>query len=388
MSSWRAFPVSGLRLFALLPTVALKTGTESKRSGMNHTVIMAGGSGTRFWPASRKATPKQLLRLVGDRTMIQMTSDRVHAVSPTSQQWVVTNAVQAEKVKTQLPEIPAEQVLVEPAARNTAPCVGLAAIHLLARDPNATMLVLPADQVIQPNELFCEAASRAFQMVEENPQTLALFGVVPTYPAVGFGYIERGESLGDGAFQVSSFREKPDLETARSYVDSGTFYWNCGIFVWRASTIMEMLKTFEPEIERGLQVIAKSIATDQYDDVVSEVFPELPSISIDYAVLERASDIAVIEAPFEWDDIGSWQALPRLNGADEAGNTVDGDHIGVATENCIIRAPAGHTVASFGVNSLIIVHTPDVTLVADRNDETGVKRLVEELKARGMEDLM
>lgn len=355
---------------------------------MYHTVIMAGGSGTRFWPESRKATPKQLLRLVSDRTMIQMTSDRVVAVSPPEQQWVVTNEVQAAKVRQQLSEVPAEQVLVEPAARNTAPCIGLAAIQLLARDPDATMLVLPADQVIRPDAAFCSAADRAFQLVESDPETLALFGVPPTYPAVGFGYIERGQSIGNSAFNVASFREKPDLDTAEKYVSAGTFYWNCGIFVWKAATIIQLLEQYEPEIAAGLQSIAKTIGTDSYDSTVAEIFPTLPSISIDYAVLERATKIAVLEASFEWDDIGSWQALPRINGADEHGNTIDGPHVGIETTNSIIRTPADHTITTFGVDSLIVVHTPDATLVADRNDETGVKQLVEELKRRGLESLL
>lgn len=355
---------------------------------MNHAVIMAGGAGTRFWPESRQAMPKQLLRLVGNRTMIQMTSDRVCHVAPAAQQWVVTNAVQAAKVCEQLVGVPNEQVLVEPAARNTAPCVGLAAIHLLAQDPAATMIVLPADQVISPDAELCRAVQAACKVVESTPERLVLFGIRPTFPSVGYGYIERGDEITEAMYQVASFREKPDAATAQSYLDAGSFYWNCGIFVWKAATILSLIAEFEPKIAEGLHEIASSIGTDAYGAVVADVFPTLPSISIDYAVLERASDIAVLEAPFEWDDVGSWQALPRLNGADADGNTIDGPHVGISTTNSIVRSPDGHTIATYGVDSLIIVHTPDATLVADRNDETGVKQLVAALAERGLESLL
>lgn len=355
---------------------------------MNHTVIMAGGSGTRFWPESRQATPKQLLRLAGDRTMIQMTSDRVRAISPAEQQWIVTNALQAGRVAEQLADVPSEQILIEPAARNTAPCVGLAAIHLLAKDPTATMLVLPADQVIQTNAQFCQAASGAIAAVEDAPDSIVLFGVKPTFPSVGYGYIERGDAVGESLYRVESFREKPNEATAQQYLDDGRFYWNCGVFVWKAATILDRLQEYEPEIFAGLDTIAKTIGTNRYESTVAEVFPTLPSISIDYAVLERAASICVMEAPFEWDDIGAWQALPRLLGTDENGNTIDGPHVGRRTTNTIVRSPQGHTVATFGVDSLIIVHTPDATLVADRNDETGVKQLVEAIRSQGLEELL
>ena len=355
---------------------------------MLHAVIMAGGSGTRFWPESRKARPKQLLRLLGDRTMLQTTCDRVADLAGPDRQWVVTNAVQADPVRGQLPDVPASHVLVEPAARNTAPCVGLAAAHLLAEDPEAVMAVMPADHVVRPPGKLRDALVAAAGHVEANPDSLVLFGVRPTYPSVGYGYIERGGAIDAGRFRVASFREKPDETTAAEYVDSGRFDWNCGIFVWRAAAILDRLREFEPGIAAGLAEIAAAIGTPEYDAVVERVFPTLNSISIDYAVLERAADIVVQEAPFEWDDIGAWQALPRLQGEDADGNTVDGPHVGLDTRGCIVRAPEGHTVATAGVENLIIVHTPDATLVADRGDETAVKRLVQELERRGLGDLL
>ena len=355
---------------------------------MLHSVIMAGGSGTRFWPESRKRTPKQLLKLVGDRTMLQTTSDRISDLIPPPRQWVVTNAVQADACRAQMPDLSPGHVLVEPAARNTAPCVGLAAVHLLKEDPDAVMAVMPADHVVSPSEAIREGLDSAAAYVREHPQTLLLFGVAPSYPAVGYGYIERGEELVDGTFRVASFREKPDEATAQRYLDSGSFYWNCGIFVWRAATILEELRRHEPEMAAGLDEIAAAIGTGDAEAVVSRVFPTLNSTSIDYAVLERSEAIVVREAPFQWDDIGAWQALPRLHGSDDRDNTVDGDHVGVDTRNCIIRATGGRTIATAGVSDLIIVQTQDATLVADRGDETAVKTLVEELRRLGREDLL
>ena len=278
---------------------------------MLHAVIMAGGSGTRFWPQSRTKMPKQLLKLAGDRTMIQQTVDRCDSLIAGAQTWVVTNHAQVDPTCGQLPDIPPGNVLVEPSARNTAPCVGLAAIHTLRQDPDAVMFVMPADHVIGPADVFQNAARRAVELVKEDADRLVLFGVPPTYPSTGYGYIERGESLGtDGAYHVASFREKPPQVTAQEYIDSGRFYWNCGIFCWKASTILDELKQHEPEMYARLMTLGEAIGTPEYDDVLSAEFPQMNSIAIDRAVLERSSRVCVIEAPFQWDDVGSWLAVP------------------------------------------------------------------------------
>jgi len=352
---------------------------------MLHAVIMAGGSGTRFWPQSRQKLPKQLLRLAGDRTMIQQTLDRCGDLIQPAQSWIVTNAVQAEQTRQQLPELPADNVLIEPAARNTAPCVGLAAIHALKRDPEAIMFVMPADHVIGPNEVFQAAAKKAVAVVEADPSRLVLFGITPDFPATGYGYIERAAPLDgvDGAFEVQAFREKPELAVAEQYLKSGSFYWNCGIFCWKAATILEQLKQNEPDTWNRLQTLMQAIDTENYDSVLADQFPQMNSISIDYAVLEQAKGVAVIEAPFSWDDVGSWLAVPRLSGSDENGNTTDGKHTGVDTKNCIVRSTDDHLVATLGVEDLIIVHTPDATLVARRDDSERIKELLDQLKQQG-----
>lgn len=331
--------------------------------------------------------PKQLLRLGGDRTLIQTAFDRTQPLIDAEQTWVVTNVAQAELTRTQLPEVPGRQVLVEPCGRNTAPCIGLAAIHLLARDPDASMVVMPADHVITPAMEFQNGVRQAVTLVDEDPQRLVLFGIKPEYPAVGYGYIERGDSLpGDSpAFNVASFREKPDRETAEHYLATGQFYWNCGIFVWRAQSIVEALKRFEPEIHQRLVKLAGHIGTQGWQTALEKEFTEMKSISIDFAVLERAERICVLEAPFSWDDVGAWRAIERLSNPDESGNTVDGVHVGLDTSGCIIRATDDHLVATIGLEDMIVVHTPDATLVAPKNDENAVRRLVDQIRAAGLD---
>ena len=356
---------------------------------MLHAVIMAGGSGTRFWPQSRSTLPKQLLKLAGRRTMIQETVSRVTPWITPDRAMVVTNAIQADETTRQLPDVPVENILVEPAARNTAPCVGLAAVHLLEKDPDAVMLVMPADHVIGPTEVFRQAVERAQRIVTEQPGQFVLFGVPPTYPSTGFGYIERGEALGGAgemAFQVAAFREKPDEATARRYMESGQFYWNCGIFVWRAEQILAAIARYEPEMHDHLVQIREKIGHVDYEAALQSEFPKMKSISVDYAVLERARDVCVLEAPFEWDDVGSWQALTRLLGTDNDKNTIDGLHVGIETRGCTVRDTTGtHLIGTLGVEDLIIVHTPDATLVARKGDENAVKKLIELIRERGYE---
>lgn len=358
---------------------------------MLHAVIMAGGSGTRFWPQSRQRTPKQLLRLAGDRTMIQQTLDRCKAWVEPSCTWVVTNDVQAAATSQQLPEIPSSNVLVEPAARNTAPCVGLAAIQILQRDPEGLMLVLPADHVIRPELAFASAAQRAVEIVERNPSRLVLFGVTPSFPSTGYGYIERSsmlESESPRVFEVRAFREKPHQSLAEQYLREGRYFWNCGIFCWKAQTIVDLLKQFEPDVHAGLMRIDEGIRSGRGSKVVHAEFPLLKSISIDYAVLERAPDVVVIEAPFHWDDVGSWLSLARLNGADTEGNTVDGPFCGVDTQGCIIRTTDDHLVATLGLRNLIIVHTPDATLVADAAQSERIREVLSQLEKQDRKEFL
>jgi mannose-1-phosphate guanylyltransferase len=353
-----------------------------------HAVIMAGGSGTRFWPESRRGHPKQFLKLSGERTLIQATLDRCARFIPPVGHWVVTNQNHAEETQRQLPGLTTAQILLEPCGRNTAPCIGLAAIQLLAIDRDPLMLVVPADHVISTDEQFQQAVEAAVKIVDQEPQTFVLFGIKPNSPSTGFGYIQRGQAMGNRAYRVQAFREKPDLATAEKYLASGDYYWNCGIFVWRARAILDALHAFVPEISDRLKTLQQAVGKLNWPQALAAEFPQMTSISIDYAVLERSSDVCVLEAPFAWDDVGSWQALARGRGGDADGNTIDGLFSGVKVTDSIVRSTADHLVAAYGVDQLIIVHTPTATLVANRHDENALRELIAEIERQGLSEYL
>jgi mannose-1-phosphate guanylyltransferase len=360
---------------------------------MLHAAIMAGGSGTRFWPASRGALPKQLLNLAGERSMLQQTVDRLGDLVSPDRTLILTNVRLADAVGKQLPDLPKSCVICEPAKRDTAACIGLAAFCMLHADPDATMVVMPSDHVISTDEQFRSAITAAATLVQQNPQRLVTFGVSPGYPAISFGYIERGEVMagspsGINVHRVKQFREKPQVEIAQQYVESGNFYWNAGIFVWKAQRIADLLAEHQPAMHERLQTIAAAIGQDDYDEILNREFTAIKGTSIDYAVMEKADDVVVVETPFSWDDVGSWQALARLVEGDEHGNTVVGKHLGVATSNSIIRGQDGHLIVTLGVKDLVVVHTPDATLVANKHDEESIRQVVQQLTERGWEEYL
>ena len=358
---------------------------------MIHAVIMAGGAGTRFWPESRADFPKQLLTLTGNRSMIQTTVDRIQGLIPEDRILVVTGERLVQKMVDQLPTLPSDSIIGEPCRRDTAPCIGLAALLCAENDSDATMVVMPADHVIEQTESFCHAVEYAAQLIEEAPGRIATFGIPPSYPAETFGYIERGDRLETGvkqgsdavAFQVKKFREKPKAEVAERYLQAGTFYWNSGIFVWKAVTILEELQRREPEMLMHLEAIAQGRGRKDFGEIFTSEFSAIRGVSIDYAVMEHAQDIVVIEAPFDWDDVGNWTAVSRLRGTDGNGNTVVGQHLGLDTKNSIIRGQDGHLLVTLGVEGVIVVQTPDATLVADRNNEESIRKLVKMIEEKG-----
>jgi len=364
---------------------------------MLHAVIMAGGSGTRFWPESRAARPKQLLHLLGQRTMIQATVDRLVPLVPLERTLIVTAATLVAEIRNQLPDLPAGALVGEPCRRDTAPCIGLAALAIAAKDPDGVMAVMPADHAIAPAAAFQQAIALAEQLVQESPERIVTFGVRPTYPAESFGYIERGAPLsaleGDaspatGIYQVKQFREKPKAQLARQYIAAGTFYWNSGIFVWKAATILQELERHQAEMMARLKAIAAAAGSPQYTEVFAREFTAIQGISIDYAVMEHAANVVVIEAPFAWDDVGSWQAIARLQGADEQGNTISARHVGLDTEGTIVRGGADHLIVTLGASDLIVVHTPDATLVASKHDEEAIRKLVKMIADRGWQQYL
>jgi mannose-1-phosphate guanylyltransferase len=359
---------------------------------MLHAVIMAGGSGTRFWPESRGALPKQLLRLVGERTMIQSTVDRLEGLVPPERILIVTGAALVDEIWNQLPQLSSRAILGEPCRRDTAPAIGLAALAIVREDPQGIMAVMPSDHVIAPQAAFGASIELAARLVEESPGRIVTFGVRPTYPAESFGYIERGAALlpaapttggTPGVYQVKQFREKPTAEVAKQYVARGTFYWNSGIFVWKAATILEHLTERQPQMLGHLQAIDKAAGTATHAEVFAREFAAIRPISIDYAVMEQAADVVVIEAPFAWDDVGSWQAIARLQGTDAEGNTVSARHVGHNTHGTIVRGDDNHLIVTLGVTDLIVVHTPQATLVANKHDEEAIRQLVKMIADRG-----
>jgi mannose-1-phosphate guanylyltransferase len=364
---------------------------------MLHAIVMAGGTGTRFWPASTNNMPKQLLRLVGGQTMLRQTLDRLGDLAPNERRLVLTNSRLVEAVRKQLPELPAAAVVGEPCKRDTAPCIGLAALLVSRDDPEATMAVMPADHVIRPAEKFQAAIRQAAALVDESPGRIVTFGIRPTYPAEIFGYIQRGERIKSGAnksasgtirpadaYLVKQFKEKPDAATACQYLDSRQYYWNSGIFVWRASTILHALRERQPEMLGHLSAIADSWDSNDRDALFEREFSAIKPISVDYAVMEHAQDVAVIEAPFEWDDLGGWQSLARLEGADANGNTIIGRQLGLDTTGTIVRTDEDHLVVTLGLKDCIVVHTQNATLVASKHDEEQIRQVVKELEKRGL----
>ena len=355
---------------------------------MLHAIVMAGGSGTRFWPASRAALPKQLLALAGPRTLLQDTVARLDGLVPPERTLVVTSARLLDAARMQLPGLPGAAFVGEPCKRDTAPCVGLAALLVLRHDPDAVMAVMPSDHVIGPVHRFQAALRQAAGLVAAQPRRLVTFGIRPTYPAESFGYIQQGASLavapGDApAHAVARFKEKPPASVAAEYLAAGTYLWNAGIFVWRADTIVAALAERQPECLARLRAIVAAWDGPRRDEVFAAEFAAIRGISIDYAVLEHAPDVAVIEAPFGWDDLGGWSAVARQRGADDRGNTVVGRHLGIDTTGTIVHAGDDHLVVTLGLEDMLVVHTPDATLVADRAHEEAVRKVVAELESRG-----
>jgi mannose-1-phosphate guanylyltransferase len=356
---------------------------------MLHALIMAGGGGTRFWPRSRQKRPKQFLTLSGDRSLLQQAYDRIEAQAPPEATWVITAAMHEAETAAQLPALAADHIIGEPCGRDTAACIALGAALIARRDPQAVMVVTPADHVIEPVQEFRRAVHVAQQMALEHPNALVTFGIPPTFPATGYGYIHRGEELanrqGISVFRVQGFREKPNHELAEQFLHSGEYFWNSGIFVWKATTILKALGERQPRLAAAVDRIAAAWDTPRRQEVLAREYEGLDRLSIDFAVMEHAKEVLAIQAPYRWDDVGSWLALERMHPQDAGGNTVLANHCGLKTENCVIVGDAANLIATVGVNNLLIIQDGNATLVADRREEGTVKQLVELLRKKGLE---
>lgn len=367
---------------------------------MLHVIILAGGSGTRLWPESRQSRPKQLLSFESGQTMLESTARRLETLVSEDRIWILTAESMRSSIESAMSvgswTLPKEQILAEPAARNTAPCIGWAAAKLLAVDPEATMIVLPSDHVIKPKPAFCDALRFAADLVEEASERLITLGIKPFFPSTSYGYIQRSEPLETPvaekwsdlttAYRVVRFHEKPALEKAVEFLESGDYGWNAGIFVWKARTIYDLLCRFEPEIGEKLNEISRSIGTSQEAEVTARCFPEMKKISIDFAVMERAEPIVMLEAPFSWDDVGTWCSLDRLyaDNRDEQKNLAIGAKLlAIDSLGCIVRADdPNHLFALLGLEDVIVVQTEDATLIARKDREESVREVIEQLKTR------
>lgn len=347
-------------------------------------LILSGGSGTRLWPVSRKNLPKQFLSLTGQGTLFQQTVARTGLLPDVGAPIVVASEDHRFLVAEQLLEsgIDNATIVLEPLARNTAPAIALGAIQAVERDAEAILLVLPADHLIGDTDSFTNGVRLALPVARDG--WLATFGIRPDRPETGFGYIRRAEPIGDGAFQVAQFVEKPGLATAESYLTDGGYDWNSGMFLFKASRYLEELEIYAPEMLKAVRAAHASAKGDlDFVRIDSEAFAKVPDDSIDYAVMEKTKRAAVIPVACEWSDIGSWSALWMSGVRDAQGNLREGDTIAVNTTNSLLRSHDRHLLATVGVDDLIVVTTPDATLVAHRDAAQDVKRVVDELKAAG-----
>ncbi len=366
---------------------------------MRYAMIMAGGAGTRLWPMSRRQTPKQLVPFIGGRSLLEIAAARLEGLVPPDRRYICTNEAHRALIRRTLPSFTDELILGEPVGRDTLNAVGFTAAALHKRDPQAVFAVFTADHLIEPADVFRQRVDLAFRLVEASPKRLVTFSIRPTFPATGYGYIERGEAIriagGEGlAFRVKRYVEKPTLTKAEEYLASGAFAWNSGMFVWKAETVLEAIRRYAPGTAEGLAKIEMAWGTKYARKVLEEVYPTLPRISVDYALMEPAAaddrcEVCTVVADVTWSDVGSWPSYAETISPDAQGNrVVEGADAPVTLHECgdslVVNSAAGHRVAILGAKGLIVIHTPDATLVMPADQAERLKdlhaRLPEELK--------
>lgn len=357
-----------------------------------YSVIMAGGIGSRLWPRSRAASPKQFLDLIGSCTMLQETVARIEPLIPLERVLIVVGEEHAGTVHAQLPDLPTGNILVEPGPRGTAPCIGLGAVAILTRDSQATMAVFPADHRISDEAGFRQAITSADKLAQGG--YLVTLGISPTHAHTGYGYIQGGASLGqiDGlpAFQVQRFTEKPEAETARQFVQDGGYYWNGGIFVWQAATILDEMANLLPHLFAELQQLGRAWNTPARAGTLAAAWGRVPQTTIDYGIMEKSDRVAVIPIDVGWDDVGNWSTLSELVPGDQAGNSThgQGQPLLIDTGNTYVYAPPGKLVTTVGLEGMVIIDTPDALLICRKDRAQDVREVVEQLKAKGWDQYL
>ncbi len=343
-------------------------------------LIMAGGRGERFWPRSRQNMPKQFLSLTDDgKTMIQLTVERILPLVNMEDIFIATNRSYKDLVREQLPDLPDENILCEPVGKNTAPCIGLGAVHMAKRYDDAVMMVLPSDHLIKYTSLFLNTLSDACEVAEQGGNLVTL-GIAPDCPETGYGYIKfQPEQTLGRAFAVERFVEKPDLETAKAYLASEQYLWNSGMFIWKTSTILKNLQTYLPETYRGLYKIGEAIGTPMEEQVLEREFQAFEAESIDYGVMEKAKNIYILSGAFGWDDVGSWLAVSRIKRSNELGNVVNGNVVTVDTRNTTIQG-SEKLIAAVGLEDMIVVDSEDALLICEKDHAGDIKKVLENLK--------
>ncbi len=345
-------------------------------------LIMAGGRGERFWPKSTASKPKQLIPIVSEKSMIEETVDRLIGLVDYHNIFISTGENLVEEIKNILPRIPAENFIIEPIGRDTAPAIGLGAAYIHKREPGTVMIVLPADHLITEKEIFQKDMATAGQIAKDTG-CLITFGINPSRIEIGYGYIELGEVINteyeNHAYEVKSFKEKPDLSTAEQYYNQGNYVWNSGMFAWTTTAILEALEKCLPDMFESFMEIQENIGTASERDTINKHFENFNKISIDYGVMEKADNVLCIKAAFSWDDVGAWTALSRVKTMDENNNLIQSDWKGIDTNGCIIINDKG-IVSTIGVDNLIIIKNKDSILIADKSREQEVKKIVKKLK--------
>ena len=344
----------------------------------NYCVIMGGGIGSRFWPFSRKTLPKQFLDFFGTgRSLLQQTFDRFQKVIPTENIFIVTNAMYADLVKEQLPEVSENQILLEPARRNTAPCIAWASYHIRALNPNANIVVAPSDHLILKEDEFLAAIEKGLDFVSRSEKLLTL-GIKPNRPETGYGYIEADLTISSTSnkevYRVYSFKEKPDLETAERYIKKNNFFWNAGIFVWNVSTVVNALRVYQPAISKIFERLLPYYYTEQEQEMINQNFPLCENISVDYAIMEKADEIFVFPSDFGWSDLGTWGSLHGNLPKDAHNNTQIGQNIKLyETRNCVIHTTQEKKVVVQGLDGYIVAEKDDTLLICRLSEEQRIK---------------